>query len=80
MTIGYRLQGQVITVVSRWESERMKSIILFFLNLRLKRLRILQSWDCIKNNGYWTESQGERGIKIHRTLESIKLYRQSKGE
>ncbi len=27
MIIGYRLQGQVITVVSRWESERMKQIL-----------------------------------------------------
>lgn len=58
----------------------MKKIILFFLRLRLKRLRMLQSWDCIKNNGYWTESQGERGIKIRRTLDNIKLYQQSKGE
>lgn len=58
----------------------MKAIILFFLNFRLKRLRMLQSWDCIKNNGYWTESQGERSIKIRRTLNSIKMYQKSKGE
>lgn len=58
----------------------MNRIILFFLRLRLKRLRMLQSWDCIKNNGYWTVSQGERTIKIHRTLESIKIYKRAKGE
>lgn len=52
----------------------MDKIILFFLKIRLKRLRMLQSWDCIKNNGYWTKSQGGRGVKIKRTLESIKLY------
>jgi len=58
----------------------MKAIILFFLKIRLKRLRMLQSWDCIKNNGYWTESQGARGIKIRRTLDSIKMYQKSEGE
>lgn len=52
----------------------MNKIILLFLKTRLKRLRMLQSWDCIKNNGYWTESQRDRGGKIKRTLESIKLY------
>lgn len=54
----------------------MNKIIIFFLKIRLMRLRAIQSWDCIKNNGYWTESQGNRGIKIHRTLESIKMYQQ----
>lgn len=52
----------------------MNKIILFLLEIRLKRLRLLQSWDCIKNNGYWTESQRDRGEKIKRTLESIILY------
>lgn len=52
----------------------MDKIILFFLKIRLKRLRMLQSWDCIKNNGYWTKTQGDRGGKIKRTMESIELY------
>lgn len=52
----------------------MDKIILFFLKIRLNKLRMLQSWDCIKNNGYWTKGQGDRGEKIKRTLESIKLY------
>ena len=52
----------------------MDKIFLFFLKIRLKRLRMLQSLDCIKNNGYWTKSQGDRGVKIKRALDSIKLY------
>ena len=52
----------------------MDKIILFFLKIRLKRLRMLQSLDCIKNNVYWTKSQGDRVLKIKRALDSIKLY------
>lgn len=59
----------------------MSKAILFFLKVRLKRLRMVQSWDCIKNNGYWTPSQGKRGVKIQRTLASIEMYQyQIKGE
>ena len=56
----------------------MNKIILFLLKIRVKRLRAIQSWDCIKNNGYGTESQRIRGEKIRRTLLSIEMYEQSK--